>query len=292
MAEAHRWDREAAYGWLSVHEGRLLDRLQARAASDDAASELADLRRQVEEPRQAVRARDDFIAIAAHELRNPMTPILGVAELALTTARKAKGTCPPRIVVLLERMQRLVQEYVGRAERLLQVSRIGACNLRLEPSSLDLSALVLSVAQRYELVAARGRSRLDLDVQAGVIAVIDQLAVEEIIENLLSNALKFGIGSPVALRLRSNGQSAQLDVQDHGIGMSADQRARLFGRFEQAVAQHGGVSFGVGLWVANRLVTAMGGRIAVLSRLGEGSTFTVALPLAPPEPDRMAHEPA
>jgi len=266
--------------------------LPEKDASDAAASELADLRRQVEELRQAVRARDDFIAIAAHELRNPMAPILGVAELALTTARKAKGTCPPRIVVLLERMQRLVQEYVGRAERLLHVSRIGAGNLRLEPSSLDLSALVLSVAQRYEVVAARGRSRLDLDVQAGVIAVIDQLAVEEIIENLLSNALKFGIGSPVTLRLRSNGQSAQLDVQDHGIGVSADQQARLFGRFEQVVAQHGGVGFGIGLWVADRLVTAMGGRIAVSSRLGEGSTFTVAFPLAPPEPDRMTHEPA
>ena len=258
-----------------------MDRLQARAASGDAASELLDLRRQVEELRQAVSARDDFIAIAAHELRNPMTPILGVAELALATARKAEGICPPRIIVLLERMQRLVQEYVGRAERLLHVSRIGAGNLRLEPSSLDLSALVSSVAQRYELVAARGRSRLDLDVQPAVIAVVDRLAVEEVVENLLSNALKFGIGRPVTLRLRSNGQSAQLDVQDRGIGMPADQQARLFGRFEQVVAQHGGVGvgFGVGLWVADRLVTAMGGRIAVSSRLGDGSTFTVALPL-------------
>jgi signal transduction histidine kinase len=277
---------------LTYGEHAPLRDLLEKGASDAAASELADLRRQVEELRQAVRARDDFIAIAAHELRNPMTPILGVAELALTTARKAKGTCPPRIVVLLERMQRLVQEYVGRAERLLHVSRIGAGNLRLEPSSLDLSALVLSVAQRYELVAARGRSRLDLDVQAGVIAVVDQLAVEEVIENLLSNALKFGIGRPVTLRLRSNGQSARLDVQDHGIGVSADQQARIFGRFEQVVAQHQGVGFGIGLWVTDCLVTAMGGRIAVSSRLGEGSTFTVALPLAPPEPDRMTHEPA
>jgi two-component system, OmpR family, sensor kinase len=277
---------------LSVHEGRLLDRLQAHAASDDAVSELADLRRQVEELRQAISAQDDFIAIAAHELRNPMTPILGVAELALTTARKAEGTCPPRIMVLLERMQRLVQEYVGRTERLLDVSRIGSGNLRLEPSSLDLSALVLSVAQRYEVAAARGRSPLDLDVQAGVIAVVDWLAVEQVVENLLSNALKFGIGRPVTLRLRSNGQSARLDVQDHGIGVSADQQARIFGRFEQDVAQHQGVGFGVGLWVANRLLTAMDGRLAVSSRLGEGSTFTVALPLVPPEPDRMPHESA
>lgn len=95
------------------------------------------------------------------------------------------------------------------------------------------------MAQRYELVAARGRSQLDLDVQPRVVAVLDQLAVKEGIENLLSNALKFGIGMPMTLRLRSSGQSVQLDVQDHGIGMSADQRARLFGRFEQVVASTG-----------------------------------------------------
>jgi signal transduction histidine kinase len=72
--------------------------------------------------------------------------------------------------------------------------------------------------------------------------------------------------------------------------MSPDQQTRLFGRFEQVVARHRGGGFGVGLWVADRLVAAMGGRITVSSRLGEGSTFTVALPLAPPEPERTTHE--
>jgi two-component system OmpR family sensor kinase len=79
--------------------------LRERAASDDATSELAALRQQVEALRQAVRARDDFIAIAAHELRNPMTPLLGVADLALAAARAAGNTCPPRITDLLQRMQ-------------------------------------------------------------------------------------------------------------------------------------------------------------------------------------------
>jgi two-component system OmpR family sensor kinase len=116
--------------------------------------------------------------------------------------------------------------------------------------------------------------------------------VEQVIENLLSNALKFGIGQPVILRLRSDARSARLDVQDRGVGMSPDQQARIFGRFEQVIAQHRGSGFGVGLWVAERLIAAMGGHITVSSRLGEGSTFTVALPLAPPEPDRMTHEPA
>ena len=97
----------------------------------DDLGELADLRRQVKELRQAVRARDDFIAIAAHELRNPMTPILGVADLALAAARAAGGACPPRVTVLLERLQIIVEDYVRRATQLLYVSRIEAVNLRL-----------------------------------------------------------------------------------------------------------------------------------------------------------------
>ena len=241
-------------------------------------------RQQLAELREAVRARDDFIVIAAHELRNVMTPIIAVAELALKAAHASDPICPPRVTSLLERMQLLVKNFTERSTRLLDAGRIEAGNLRLEPSPTDLSALVLSVTQSYEATAARGRSRLDLDVQAGVIAVIDRLAVEQVLENLLSNALKFGIGQPVTLRLRSDNRSVRLDVQDQGVGMSPDQQARIFGRFEQVLAQHRGGGFGVGLWVADRLVTAMGGRLIVSSRLGEGSTFTMTLPVTLSEP--------
>lgn len=262
---------------------KLRDR-QKQVASEDAASELANLRHLVEELRQAVRARDDFIAIAAHELRNPMTPISGVAELALAAARNAEGICPPRITVLLERMHLLVQDFVTRATKLLDVSRIEAGNLRLEPSAIDLSALVLSVAQRYDVTAARDRSPLELDIEDKVVGVLDRFAVEQVIENLLSNAFKFGEGKPITLRLRSDEQAARLDVQDGGVGLRPDQQAGIFERFEQVLTQHRGGGFGVGLWVANRLIAAMNGQIAVSSCLGEGSTFTVMLPLAPPDP--------
>lgn len=244
------------------------------------------MRQQVEELRQAVRARDDFIAIAAHELRNPMTPIAGLAELALAAARKAEGTCPPLVTTLLDRMQLAVQEFVKRATRLLDVSRIEAGNLRLELSVIDLSVLVLAVVQRYDIAAKRGNSPLELDIEQGVAGLWDRLAVEQVVENLLSNALKFGAAKPVTVRLRSDGRSACLEVQDRGVGMLPDQQARIFGRFEQVVTQHRGSGFGVGLWIANRLVTAMDGRIAVSSRVGEGSTFTITLPLTPSEPGR------
>ena|ERR1700733_1486410 len=116
-----------------------------KSGPDDALSELAALRREIEELRLAVRARDDFIAIAAHELRNPMTPILGMTELALKAARSVKGVCPPRVVTLLEGLQRAAQDYIQRATRLLDVSRIETGNLELEVSPADLTALVLSI---------------------------------------------------------------------------------------------------------------------------------------------------
>ncbi|MCW6512287.1 sensor histidine kinase [Lichenifustis flavocetrariae] len=254
--------------------------LPSEIKSDDLHSELADLRRQVEELRIAVQARDDFIAIAAHELRNPMTPILGLTELALKAARKADSPSSPRVTLLLERMQAAVQEFTKRATGLLDVSRIEAGNLRLEPSAVDLATIVVPIAQRYETQATRGGSPLELHVAEGVIATVDPLAFEQVVENLLSNALKFGIGQPVTLRLRTEEQSARLDVQDRGVGMQPEHQARIFERFEQVMTQHRSGGFGIGLWVASRLVAAMGGRIAVSSTLGAGSTFTVSLPLA------------
>jgi two-component system, OmpR family, sensor kinase len=265
---------------------RLLDDTPSQQAGGDAASELARLRQQVEDLREAVRARDDFIAIAAHELRNPMTALSGLTELALAAA----GTCPPRATALLERLQHAIRDYIGRATRLLDVSRIETGNLRLAPRPIDLSQIVRATVRRYEVVAAHQRCDLELDIGDGIRGLLDPLAVEQAVENLLSNALKFGAGNPVAIRLRSDSEEVQLDVRDHGIGMSPEQQLRIFGRFEQIVAHHQGSGFGVGLWVANCLVSAMGGRITVSSRPEEGSTFTVTLPLSPPSPDRTIHD--
>jgi two-component system, OmpR family, sensor kinase len=247
---------------------------------EDEVSELAELRQLIETLRGSVRARDDFIAIAAHELRNPMTPIVGVAELALIAARK-EGKCPPRVIILLERLQRLVQDYVGRATKLLDVTRLESGNLnwsrpRPRPTSPN-SCSRLFIGTEAE--AGHQHCALEHDIEADVSGRFDPLAVEQVIDNLVSNAVKFGAGKPVTIRLRSDGRAACLEVQDRGIGMSVDQQERIFGRFEQIVARHDGSGFGLGLWIASRLVAAMDGRITVSSRPGEGSTFTVMLPL-------------
>lgn len=228
------------------------------------------------ELRAAVRARDDFIAIAAHELRNPMTPIAGQVQLVLAAARRTGAA--PAVLAGLERLELAVRHYVRRATTLLDVSRATSGQLRLEPAPLDLSALVRETAEGHAVLAERARCALEVDVEDGVTGAWDRLAVEQVLDNLLTNALKFGAGRPVTVSLAADEASATVTVRDRGVGIPEADLDRVFGRFEQAVGQrrHGG--FGIGLWLVHRLVGAMGGAVSVESRPGEGAAFVVRLP--------------
>lgn len=239
----------------------------------------ADKDRLIQELREAVRARDEFVAIAAHELRNPMTPILMQVDLLRTAARNPDRCRPEVIAPRVEILAQAVREFVRRSTALLDVSRIAAGNIRIEPAEVDLSTLVRRTLDRAAVAARMARCRLEAELQADVVGVWDPLALEQIAENLVSNAIKFGAGQPVTVTLRSDGRAARLAVRDRGVGISEEDRARIFQRFERAVArrEHGG--FGIGLWLANQLVTAMDGTIDVESTPGEGASFVVRLPL-------------
>src|SRR4029077_1238990 len=237
--------------------------------------------RLVAELTRAVHARDAFIAIAAHELRNPMTPILGYVEHILSVGRRPESECPEAIIVALERLAGLIGEYIKRATTLLDISRITAGKLRAELSVVDLSRMMRQAVHRHRAGAERSGCRLEPSIEGEVSGLLDKLAVEQIADNLLSNAVKYGAGEPIGGSLVRNGTAARLTVQDHGIGISQADQARIFGAFERAVTRrdHGG--FGVGLWVTRQLVDAMHGEVHVPSRPAEGSTFTVTLPLLP-----------
>ena len=244
--------------------------------------------RLIAELREAVRARDEFVSIAAHELRNPMTPILLQVHRVLAMVRRSDRCRPEILTPQVELLERAVEEFVRRATALLDVSRIAAGNLRIEATEVNLSRVAQQVADRLVPAARMAQCAVESNLQGGVIGMWDRLAVEQIVENLLSNALKFGAGRPVRVLLRSDGLTAQLTVQDQGIGISKADRARIFERFERAVVrrEHGGV--GLGLWLANQLVQAMGGAIAVESAPGEGASFTVVLPREPAAPKNGA----
>jgi signal transduction histidine kinase len=144
-----------------------------------------------------LRARDDFLAIAAHELRNPMTPISARLELLLARARHMPGGVPAGLVHGLELLQGLVNAYLRRATTLLEVARANSGKLNLQAAEVDLSALVRQVTANMLPLAEGAGCQVRINVEDGVSALCDPMAVEQILENLLSNAIRFGPGRPV-----------------------------------------------------------------------------------------------
>jgi signal transduction histidine kinase len=266
-------------------EGKLA--VKIRKLSDDFARPTTHTAVEIEHARlvakltEAVHARDTFIAIAAHELRNPMTPILGYVEHILSVGRRPESQCPEAIIIALERLAGLIGEYIKRATTLLDISRITAGKLRAELSVVDLSETTRQAVHRHRAEAERSGCLLESSIEDDVSGLLDGLAVDQIADNLLSNAVKYGAGEPIKVSLTCNGIEARLTVEDHGIGISEDDQSRIFDGFERAVTrrEHGG--FGVGLWLVRQLADTMHGEVHVTSRAAEGSTFTVTLPLAP-----------
>jgi signal transduction histidine kinase len=121
---------------------------------------------------------------------------------------------------------------------------------------------------------------MTFDAHLPIVGRWDRLRLEQVVSNVLSNAIKYGEGRPILISLDSDDRAARLSVQDQGIGIAIEQQERLFGRFERGVSrrQYGG--FGLGLWITRQLVDAMGGVVTVASRAGQGSTFSIVLPIA------------
>jgi two-component system OmpR family sensor kinase len=237
-----------------------------------------EMTRRIEELGEAVAARDTFIAVAAHELRNPMMPILGQLDL-LISALKA-GKCPLEVAQQrVERIQRTVQQYMKRAVVLLDVSRINSGRFRLEPVPCDVAILLRHIAEEFAAIAHHSGVALDVRAPESLPGIWDRLAVEQVIDNLLSNAIKYGGNSSVDLSLHETDTDIHIHVRDHGKGIPAEQRARVFERFERAVGHNEYRSgFGVGLWVVGQLVEAMKGTITIDDAPGGGALFMVTLP--------------
>lgn len=240
---------------------------------------LARLRDENATLRAAVHARDNFISVAAHELRNPMTPLLGQISLLRKNARGLDGALPPNIAQGIERLDLIVRRYVRRTTTLLDVSRLTSGNFHLELAPINVTTVVSEIAADFVAYAAMAGSTLLVTINENIIGIFDQIALEEIAENLMSNAIKYGSGHPILVTLNSSAGELCFQVTDHGLGISMRDQARIFDQFERVVADPTTTGFGLGLWVVGQLVVAMRGRIDIESQPGMGSTFSVRLPL-------------
>jgi len=238
----------------------------------------ARLRARIAELEQSLQARDEFLSIAAHELRNPMHSLLLQVSAALQMARQ-QGAGP--LARRLERVQHIVDRYVKRASLLLDVGRMNATRMQPQVESVDFAEVVREVVESYSPEAAFNRSPLSVSTPATLPGRWDRLALEQIVSNLISNAIKFGAGAPIDVSLEGKQDtSVQFEVHDRGIGIADVDQERIFGRFERLASAPGHpAGAGVGLWLVRGLVETHGGTISVRSEPAKGATFTVVLPL-------------
>ena len=243
------------------------------------------------EAERAVRIRDDFLAMAGHELRTPLTSLHGAIETLLRATRQGllDAHTPDRVERMLTVIEKQDERLIKLVSNLLDVSRLSEGRLELELEEVDLSAIVYDVAECFREEIARARCRLDIHAQPHVVGIWDRSRLEQVVTNLLMNALKYGAGTEITISVSADTTSARLAVADQGIGIAPQHLERIFGRFERAVAGKEYSGVGLGLSIARDIVEALGGTIGVVSEPGSGATFTVELPLramalpAPPQ---------
>ncbi|HKD12070.1 MAG TPA: HAMP domain-containing sensor histidine kinase, partial [Thermoanaerobaculia bacterium] len=233
----------------------------------------------LKEAQEAARVREEFLSMAGHELRTPLTTL----QLRLRTLRRRLEIGDLESArEAVRRTERDFERLTRLTEEILDVTRITAGRLVLEVEEVDLGGLVREACDEFRDAAARVGSELRVDAPS-VQGLWDRSRLDQVATNLLSNAVKFGEGKPIEVRVQACPGGAVLVVRDHGIGMSREDQSRIFQRFERAVSRRSYGGMGLGLWITRQIVQAHGGRIAVESDLGNGSTFRVDLPMAVPQ---------
>jgi signal transduction histidine kinase len=220
-----------------------------------------------------------MIAAAAHELRNPLSPVYMQVEYLKEVLRSTTHEISrPWLLCQLDAMTSRFDHFLDTLNRLLDISRIAEGGVTIDPEECDLVEVVTAIAAANQRELQAAGCALEIQAPAKLVGWWDRLRLEQIIGNLLSNAIRYGAGCPITVCVESSGGTAQLVVRDHGIGIAREDQARIFRRFERARNVGSSPGFGVGLWVVAELCRAMGGGVTVDSELGKGAAFTVRLP--------------
>lgn len=238
--------------------------------------------RLVGELQEAVRARDEFLSIASHELKTPLTSLKLQAQMNRRRLERGDSTLldPKNLAKYVQGTDRQVNRLARLVEDMLDISRIAHGKLKVEREEFELGLLVRDVADRFADVLDASGCKCRITTESKIVGRWDRYRIEQVVSNLLTNVGKYGAGKPVEISVTSDGAHAVVQVRDFGMGIAQENLKRVFQRFERAISASAITGLGLGLYISRQIVEAHGGEIWAESEVGKGSTFFVRLPLA------------
>ena len=243
---------------------------------------LAQLQLTQVELERAVRMRDDFMSIVSHEVRTPLNGLILETQLRkMHLARdNAAAFTMEKMHAMVDRDERQILSLIGLIEDMLDVSRIRTGKLSIRPAAFDLARTVDRLLENFSAQISAAQSSVNFTAEYPVVGQWDEFRIEQVISNLLTNALRYGANKPIDVTVYIEGNQAVVDVRDQGIGISQENQQRVFQQFERVSASQVAAGLGLGLFISEQIVAAHSGTISVQSELGEGALFRVCLPLA------------
>lgn len=235
-----------------------------------------------EKEQETVKIRDTFLSVASHELKTPITTLKLQLQLLNRNIKKTEFTPRQEMEKPISRLENQVGRLVSLVDDLLDVSRINAGKVSFHHELFDLAPFINELASQVEGMATEAQTSIKVTCSGPVLGMWDRHRLEQIMINLMSNAIKYGDHKPIEVTLQSDESDAVITVKDNGIGISEEDQRRIFERFERAVTGNAISGLGLGLWIVKKIVDGLGGEISVVSTIGRGSVFTLRLPSQPP----------
>jgi PAS domain S-box-containing protein len=230
----------------------------------------------------AIRARDEFLSIASHELKTPLTSLKLQAQMRSRDLKKGdlKRFTPEKLPQLVADDEKQVNRLIRLVDDMLDISRVQSGKLTFDPECFDLNELVSETLRRFSAQIDASQSKVTFRAGTPAVGNWDRFRIEQVFINLLTNALKYGAGNPIQIDISTEGDFALLRVQDQGIGIQQQDQERIFGQFERAISASSISGLGLGLYISRKIIEGHQGKILVQSEPGRGSVFTIELPLA------------